>query len=254
MSNFIYFKNSDNKAVASGVVASANSTASGYSVDNAILLPVAKVHRATGATSEYIELDLGSAQAITLAAVLNHNLSSAATITVKAGAAANPSTFTTTVTWREFDAFKTFTSETHRYWRFVFADATNKNGFIQVGYLLLGAYTQPAFNFQFGWIQIPEFNTRRLETGYLVPNVEELAQRQRFEIGFDGLTVAQADTVRKTLFESLKKDLTPWFFIPDGAVNDGYFGRFGQIEMQVDFFRFISVPFIEDGRGNRLVL
>lgn len=254
MGYFAYLKNSDNKAVASGSVASTGSTAAGYNVDNSITLPVAKVHRFTGTADEYIEIDLGSAQAITLAAIINHNGSSSGTYKVKAGSSANPSTVIATFTYREFDMFALFASASHRYWRFTFEDATNSNGFGQIGYLILGAYTQPAFNFQYGYRHVPEFNNRRLETDYFVPNVEEIARRVRLELNFGPMTAAESDTIRETLFESLKRDVTPFFLVPDGDINDGYFGRFEQISMIVDFQRYIAVPFVEDGRGNRLEL
>ena len=255
MSHLAYLRNTDNKAAASGVVATAFSTASGYSVDNAITLPVAKVHRNTGVgSSEYIELDLGSAQAIKCAAVINHNLSSTATITIKGGAAANPSTFTQTITWREFDAFVLFAAtQTYRYWRFTFTDNDNTYGFIQVGYLLLGAHTTiSGYNFDKGWRRMREHGNRRLETSYFVPNIEQIARRIRLSLSFSALASAEITEVLTTLFDDLDGNVTPLFVIPDGAVNDGYFGRWVSVadETIIDGKPYVTLDFLEDGRGN----
>lgn len=248
--SFSYLRNSDNKITAASVTA--NSTAAGYSADNTLVLPLSKVHRSTGMASEYLEFDLGSAQSITFVAILNHNLSSSAVITVKGGASANPSTFTQVMTWREFDAYATFSSQSYRYWRITFADS-NTDGFIQVGYVMIGTHTTPSIHFRYGWHLESQFNNRRLESDYFVPNIEEVSRRVKLSMTFWPLEASGSDIVRKTLYESLKMDLTPFFIIPDTTVYDGWFVRFSRtIDMKVDIYRQIDIALCEDGRGNRL--
>lgn len=108
---FRYLSNADNKVTGSSVAASAFSTAAGYSANNLVTLPICKPHRTTGITYEYLDVDLGSAQSINLAALINHNLSSSATIRVKGGTGTGGSEYRTqvladapTAYWRMGDA------------------------------------------------------------------------------------------------------------------------------------------------------
>ena len=253
MGNLAYLTNSDNKLVGSTITPS--SAASAYPIANLTGLPISKPFRFTGDTSENLQIDLGSALPIDLIALVNHNLTSAATITVNAGASANPdgSTYTTTVTWRARDAFKLLSSpQTYRYWKIIIADSANTDTFIELGFAMLGDSTTLGFNYRYGGTFIDEQNNLEVETEFGSPHVVELHDRVRLSLPFNNIQASEAVTLR-TLYRTLKRNLVPLFLIPDAAVNDGYFGRWvSQYERQDDFYRSVTVEFLQDGKGDRI--
>ncbi|MGH9341985.1 MAG: hypothetical protein ACRD1R_20965, partial [Acidobacteriota bacterium] len=106
MGFFAYLTHNDNDLAAGTITASSEDAS--YPKVNLTALPISKPFRFTGDTSENLQIDLGAAKNIDLVALINHNLTSAATITVNGGSAANPggTEFQTTISYREFDAFK----------------------------------------------------------------------------------------------------------------------------------------------------
>ena len=253
----LYLSDLNNQAIASGVSVTASSEASGYPVTNRI---AGKPWRSTGVAAEWIEFDKGAASAFTLAALVGHNLSSAATITVKAGASANPSTFSQVMTWREFTAFVLFASQSYRYIRIAFVDTTNAYGFLEVRKPILGAYVHSGMSPMFGMTDAPQFSTRRMETPYFVPSVEELAERAALTMQFRNLSSTTVTTL-KSLIRTLKKDVNPLFVIPDSTVNNGYLMRFAEAPEYTPTTRNASGllyntswSLVEDGLGNLVAL
>lgn len=253
MGNFTYLANSDNKLV--GATITPSTADSSYPIANLTSLPISKPFRFTGDTSENLQIDLGSALPIDLIALINHNLTNAATITVNAGASSNPdgSTFTTTITWRERDCFKLLSSpQTYRYWKIIIADSANPDTFIELGFAMLGDSTELGFNFRYGGQFIDEQHNLEVETEFGSPHVVELHDRVRILLPFNNVPAADAVTLR-TLYRTLKRNLIPLFLIPDSAVNDGYFGRWvSQFEREDEFLRSVTMEFLQDGRGDRI--
>jgi hypothetical protein len=131
-----------------------------------------KVHRFTGDTSEYYRVDFGSKKPISALAIINHNLTVAATITVKAGLTAGGDTLKNTAyaAWEPlfgfgeggfgehgFGGYLTpdevatyyaagtlrlldWTNVIARYWEINISDPDNPAGYIQVGRLILGNF------------------------------------------------------------------------------------------------------------------
>lgn len=249
---FTYLTHADNKAVATATTVSASSEASGYAASNLKLLPVSKHWRSTGDSSEYVEFDLGSAQSISMIALLNHNLTSAATITVRAGSSAAPngSQFETTLTYREFDAFKLLAAaESWRYWRIIFADASNPDGYIKVGIVMLGSYTTLAFHWQYGAMFTDSFTNIHRRTGGGAVYAEAVFGIIRHTFSFGPLTQANMATLR-TLYRTLRGSANPLFVIPEYGTYEGYFGRFtSEFARTLNFHEYVDLEFEEDGRG-----
>jgi hypothetical protein len=243
----------DNYILGSGVTISSSSEASGYADDYLLSLPLARTWRSTGITSEYFEIDLLTAKNVTMLAILNHNLSSSATITVKGGTTANPSSVTISMNYRQFDAFKLNTLNSYRYWRFTFADPANTDGFIEVGLPIIGAYTTLSFRVRYGDRFKSSFQNRRLGSYFGVPNVEKLYRQILLdELHFGPLSTTDMTTLR-TLYDSLEKDYTPLFLIPDVATNDGYFGRFDrELDIAREFLPTTVLSFSEEPRGKKV--
>lgn len=253
MGNFTYLRHDQNDYVSAVLTVSSENVT--YPKANSQALPISKPFRFTGCTSENIQIDLGSAKSIDLFALVNHNLTSAATITVNGGSSANPdgSQYTTTITWRQYDAFKYLASvQTWRYWKLIFANSTNPDGYVQLGYVMLGNATEFTFNFQYGWQFEDRYENQDLMSEFGVPFVAELYYQKRFALRFGPLSAANMDILR-TLYTGAKRNLNPTFWIPDSAVNDGYLVRFeNQLARLMDFYHSADLEMIEESRGKKI--
>lgn len=120
---------------------------------------LSKKWRATGDTSEWVLIDAGSGNTInpTSAAILAHNISSGATVIKIQGNATDSwgsPTIDESFTYSAGTMIHYFTGSALRYWRFAIEDASNPDGYIEIGRLILGVFiqvTQPiqtAFPFQ----------------------------------------------------------------------------------------------------------
>ena len=97
----------------------------------------------TGDTSESLVIDLGTATTISSVILLDHNLTSAATVTIEGNATDSWGAPTYTSTFSPItDPLSGYLSQTFRYFRLTFADAANPDGVIRIGGLYLGSYFQ----------------------------------------------------------------------------------------------------------------
>ncbi len=123
--------------------------------------------RSSGVT-EYITIDFGTAgAACTGMALIGHNLTSAATLRIRAKATSDvtvsPTVDTTALTawpatgktadtyWPQYLSWLAWVNASAlRYWRLDIADAANPAGYLEAGRFMLGAYWQPTINFDLG--------------------------------------------------------------------------------------------------------
>lgn len=99
------------------------------------------VFRSTAVTSQTVTINLGSARSVDTIAILAHNITSSATITVAANTSDSwPGATSQTVTWNAGTMLKFFTAASYQYWQFQISDATNTDGYLQIGRLYLGNY------------------------------------------------------------------------------------------------------------------
>lgn len=233
----------------------ASTTNSAYPVANVSAMPVAKTHRFTGKTSENYQIDLGSAKAVNAIVLVNHNLSSGATITVNAGAAANPngSTYTTSMSYRQFDAYVLIAAQTYRYWKIIIADTGNSNAYIEVGYVMLGALSTAAFQFRYGWHQEDDFMNLERETVFGISPAEEMYRRTKITLPFGPLNSANFTTLRNLYIQQRRNVYGIWVMPVASNSADGYFGRFtSQLDRQVEYYSSTSLTFMEDSRGRSI--
>lgn len=258
MSYFGYLTYDANLIPASATVLTSSSADANYPLANLSILPVAKTFRTTGITSESVSIDLGSAQAVDLIGLLNHNFTSGVTITVNGGSSSNPngSQFSTSITYRATDCFVALgAAQTWRYWKVIIADPSNTNSFLEMGYALLGSSTRPTFNYKYGAKFMDEYINLELRTEFGVPNVEEMYHHIKLQMDFWALAASTDAVQLRTLYQGLKRNLKPFFLIPDVAVNDGYFGRItNQLERLIEFYQSLTFQFEEDPRGRQISL
>ncbi len=92
-----------------------------------------------------IVIDLGSAQTINTCILADHNLTSSATVTLSGNATdswGSPSYSLAILSSANTDPSVNYISESYRYWRLLFDDTSNPDGFISIGKLYLGTYTE----------------------------------------------------------------------------------------------------------------
>lgn len=94
-------------------------------------------------TGGYIDIDLGSAKAVSSVGIIG-NLTASATITIKGNSteswAAPP--VDETVTAYDRNLIEYFTEAEYRYWRLEIADSGNPDGYIEIGRIFLGTFAQ----------------------------------------------------------------------------------------------------------------
>jgi len=223
-----YLKN-ENNLIRSAVVGGRLFVSDDYPWVNAAKLPVSNPCRVrnmyrnpTQASDELaveIRIALPTAQVIDLVAVVGHNLTENAVITVKAGSDVDVSDYSTSMTARRRTAFlKIASPQTYQFWRIEIKDETNTHEFIDIGYLVLGQVTTPDFSFREGWVRRDTIRKIGAKDNY-----RKLNELEMISINFDAVTETSTDTLRD-LFEAAVDE--PLFIIPDVDENDGFFGRF----------------------------
>jgi len=254
MSNFAYLTDVDNLVLRPGVYVTASSSGD-YPIANLTALLISKPWRpSTTYGTGWFLLDFGYPVSIDLIALINHNLSSDAVITVTYGStSACGSTLAGGITWRERDAFDLASSTTSaRFWKVSIADPGNTHQFISIGYLMMGDSTTFGTNYAYGWSRTDEYVNAELESHYAAPHIKQLYDRRRFNLPFVNIATANAALLR-TLIDSVKRSATPAFFIPDAAVNDGYFGRFtiNPVSSHPLHYSYedLTLEFVEESRG-----
>ena len=87
-----YLKQADFQSQLTAATLSSSSESAVYPLDNLKDATLSKTFRTTGVASEWVEVDIGATADITLIGFLNHNFTSAATLTIKGGATIGIST------------------------------------------------------------------------------------------------------------------------------------------------------------------
>ncbi len=257
MSKFAYLSVNGNRFAAAAATLAASSAVDGFPASSAISLPISKPHRFSGCASENYQIDTGAAGVAKALAVVNHNLTAGATITINAGDAADPdgSQWTRSVSYHAGNAFLIFNAQvTYRYWKVIIANAGNPVGYIQIGYLMLCPLGDFTFDYAYGWRFRDEFLNARKETEFGTPHVTRLYQRVAAEFPFVNLSASEMSALRAFVLAHYG-DLTPFFLIPDITANDGYFGRLvnESFEQEIDFYRTMRLQFREDSPGRTLI-
>lgn len=119
---------------------------SSYPAENTQDIRLAKPWRTGTASAATIDLDAGTGITITAdcAAIIEHNLGSAATLSIQASTAATftPVALSANMTWRDGPIVVYFTAGTYRYWRINISDTSNPDGYYEIGRIMLSEYMQ----------------------------------------------------------------------------------------------------------------
>lgn len=222
----------DNLARRAGVTVTNETDATNYPARNIIALPVSKPARLNNRATNRLYFTFNGPTSIDFCALVAHNLSSTATITLRGGSAFDGADFTQTMTWRRRTAFVHLSAaESYRYWSVDITDEANEYGFLEVGYAMLGVLTIADFGFLDDWPISDRMIQLVAETETGTPDVRHLGERQAVQLSFSDLTAAEFETVRQVFLEQLGAK-EPLFFVPDTLENEGFFGRFEQDELE----------------------
>jgi len=226
-----------------------------YPAENLKTVPSSEVWRSFDAATQTLLFDLGTARSVNIIALVTHNLSSAATITIQAGPTSGVASFSVSMTWREAVAFKYLsTAQTYRWWKITLSDASNPYGFIEVGYPIIGSLVKPEFTMQQGWTDADQIVNSRVETEFGTPYTEEIYRCRRLSLSFGPLTSAQAAQL-STLYRECNRNAKPFLLLPEREGTEAYFGRLmNMFSDKLDFYDYVDVEFEEDNVGHSVDL
>jgi hypothetical protein len=166
-------------------------------------------------TDQYVTMDAGAGLTftVTCAIVSGHNLSSAATIVFEMDNDANFASVDVqeTITWRSDHAVKFFTGGSYRYMRFKFTDAANTDGYISIGRLFAGTYTEIAPSSVVPFKILNARNDNKQVTDQYCVYGEIGESKRVFSFEFPPSAIAMITTWR-TVYDTVGKVKPIWFF------------------------------------------
>jgi len=193
--------------------------------DNFVAFP----WRTTGDSDENIVIDLGSAQQVTVCGIFGHNFSSGATVHLEAhtadswGTPAYGPTTLTLVTDPLSDVLPKivfFLDQTYRYWRIRVQDASNADGYLEIGRVWLGTYWTPTYNFSNGFqvdVVKPDKISRAVLSGAYG---REMPSYEQLSFGWNATRNPLGTTDRETLEAIYRaKGLSKPIFLTHDATN-----------------------------------
>jgi hypothetical protein len=206
-----------------GATLTASSEDAAYPVDNLKDRQGWRVFRATSGTAVSISIDFGTALSCDTVALVNHNLTAGATMSLKAGATSPPSSVVATPAYRAHDLWKAFTATAARYWLLEITDANPAA--IQIGQLLLGTRVSLPRARRIGESYKPA-TMRQNITGETYGGGKysyHLHSARGFNPTFRVLG-SQID-IFDTLDAAVRGDVIPFLYIPDDTESAAYWVR-----------------------------
>lgn len=200
--------------------------------------------RTTGDSDENWVVDLGSAQAITCAALIDHNLSASATLEIRASTDNFSSSDVLIDTLSGAEITTTiiasfFASSSYRYWKFRVQDGTNPDGYISASRLFLGTYFTLARNYNFGWTRSRQDLSEVVVSSNGVPHFEVRPKRREPRYTFALAAESDADNIEALANEvGITQPFLTWYDID----NDS---------SEIDYVRLASMPTVTNTRHQR---
>jgi len=177
--------------------------------------------RSTGLTSQALTFDLGSAKQPMALVVLDHNLTSGATITLQgasSGGFGSPVTYA--VPWQSGKLlyYLGLPLQTFQFWRLVLSDAGNPDGYLRISEVFLGGYTRLDRTFDLGDFRgkVRSGQRDRTLSGKFYGAVNTVLRV--FDLSWVRLSQTDRDQILLTVFDALNdlanRQVLPVFFNP----------------------------------------
>jgi hypothetical protein len=220
------------------------------------LAPLEHPSRVVGGVSQYRmrPVDYYAAQSVDIIALVNHNISEDAAIGVAAGTTSACSDFSQSMTWRELLAFLYLSTPlVYQFWKITIDDPTNADGYIKVGYVMIGRLTIPDFIFRQGWTSSPVMSNQQANSQYAVSYAAAKSRYQLIALPFGPLRSDDIATL-ETLHSTAQGSALPILFIPDTVGSDAYFGRIQNMlstKTHTAQYQYTTINLREDGYGRQ---
>jgi len=165
-----------------------------------------------------INIDLGSAQEVKALVIFDHNMTSAATITLKG---VDPAIFSESVTFASGKILHYLSvATTKRYWQLQITDASNTDLYVEIGEIYLGSYMALSRNYREGFSKGFELLFDSNRTPYGVSKKRFYNRQRTFEFVF-GCIVAADLALLETMIDAIADrstgELEPFWFNADAA-------------------------------------
>jgi hypothetical protein len=179
--------------------------------------------RWTVTTGGYVEVDFGAAVSVGAVALINHNLTAGASVTLKGGASANPSTVNVSLTWREHDLWAAVTpAASYRYWRLTVSETNTANS--EIGELVLGALTQLTSGYTYGFQTSVNRGMASHETELGVRYAAKRWERLGWSYQWRGISTAQLAELQ-ALDAAVDGSRLPFVWVPESSAAPCYYVR-----------------------------
>ena len=167
-----------------------------------------------------INIDLGSAQEVKVLVIFDHNMTSAATITLKG---VEPTIFSESVTWVSGKILHYLSAATtKRYWQLQITDAANTDLYIDIGEIFLGSYMELSKTYSVGFSKGFKLLYDSNRTPYGVTKKRFYNRQRTFEYNFNLILVADI-VLLETMIDSIASkstgQLKPFWFNDDSATT-----------------------------------
>lgn len=135
----ILYKNRIDGISASSFTALSESAS--YPITNVQDERLSTIYKSMAVTAQSIIINLEAAYSINTIAIISHNFTSSATITISANSSDSwPGATTETITYNANMILKFITDQTYQYWKLSIDDPTNSQGYLSIGRIWLGSY------------------------------------------------------------------------------------------------------------------
>jgi hypothetical protein len=193
-----------------------------YPVENLYDELPARVFRSETKTTLSILIDFGEAITCNAIALVNHNLTDEAALTLLEGSASPASIIIANPAWREHDLYGMFPTTTAQYWILQIVDDNPDN--IQIGQLLLGtAIALPRARKIGSYSPAKENSNISSETYGGSKYVYPLNKRRKLNPAF--MIVGSELDIFEALHDAVEGDAHPFLYIPDTSLAPCYYGR-----------------------------
>lgn len=179
-----------------------------------------KPFRWTAKSNNEIKIDLGGATNITIIAALNHNLTDASTVTIRAAAADQGNlaawqagaAYTQAMTWNEISQYEAL-SETFRWWHIEVDDAGN-SAFPEFGEFHIGTHSQFTMNYKWPFEEGANNIITESVTKYKQRWRGIIAKQWMAALDFDAITDANLASEIEAFFNG-HENSKPFLFVPE---------------------------------------
>ena len=220
--------------------------------------------RFTAKSTNYVIIDLGSDVAVTFAGIINHNLTTGATVfklrgylqatgAPADGQEAGDYDDDFTVTSGHGNAYLTL-DETMRYWALLLTDAGNDNN-LEIGEFILGTHSTFTKNFVYPYTEMLRYIRGESITPYGQRWLNQKAKVKRFLLDFLGVTDAKLLSEIQAFFEAIEGDDPFLFILNDAAAYSWFVNCLSDLEAERVHYNYnnVSLELVEQARGITLL-